>query len=377
MSTKIGTYADVEALLKEKGRSHLLVGNGFSIACDPVFNYGSLYKKAVANGLSDRAQSVFQYIGTNNFEAVMRLLFDGQWLNETYGLSRSGQSPFLADVEIVRNTLVSTIATSHPEHAGSIDVSKKQLAAKFLEPYHNVFSLNYDLLLYWVNMACEPGPRYEDGFRPHCDSPDDPALVFSDHLGGKKGIFYIHGALHLFTDGGYIKKHAWCRTQERLTSLIKTGLSEKRYPLFVAEGDANRKLEQIRNNGYLSYCYDKLGRIENRLVTVGFSFGESDKHICAAIAENTNIKQLVVGVFGDADSEVNQALFRSLSQIQKKRAAMLVDLTKRKRTEHQLEVFLFRSESAEIWNRNDEGPAKRLRTALMLPAVDASTSLWA
>src|SRR5687768_11341895 len=72
------------------GRCHLLLGNGFSIACDPRFNYGSLYEFAKDNGLSSRVLGVFDRLGTNNFEGVMRLLEDANWVAGHYGLTNAG-----------------------------------------------------------------------------------------------------------------------------------------------------------------------------------------------------------------------------------------------------------------------------------------------
>src|SRR2546425_11892638 len=106
------TYDAVRRALGN-GRSHLLLGNGFSIACDPIFAYTSLYQRAIAAGLSKRAQAVFDRLGTNNFEGVMRLLDDGHWVARTYGLIHSDQSEMRCDVEVVKQALVEAIAKSH------------------------------------------------------------------------------------------------------------------------------------------------------------------------------------------------------------------------------------------------------------------------
>lgn len=93
----IQSYAEIQKQLT--GRRHLLLGNGFSVACDPIFSYARLYDAAVEAGLSDRAQQVFAYLGTNNFEGVMRLLDDTHRVAEIYGLVAEGaQSQMQADV---------------------------------------------------------------------------------------------------------------------------------------------------------------------------------------------------------------------------------------------------------------------------------------
>ncbi len=338
--TDLLSYDDAVAKLGP-GRNHVLIGNGFSIACDPIFKYDSLYDGAVRSGLSARAQEVFERIGTNNFEGVMKLLDDAHWVAGIYGLLAGDTSDMLGDVEIVKKALVEAVATSHPAHTGAIADSKKSAALQFLLPYHNVFTTNYDLLSYWVTMTDEKGPQWGDGFREDEDDPDAPYVVFAKRLGDDRGLFYLHGALHLFVHRGDLCKHAWVRTGRPLTELIKQGLDEKRYPLFVAEGSSQAKLEQIQRSGYLWYCLDKFSRIENSLVVFGHSFGEGDQHIAEAIAANTKLSRLLIGVRG----EPKQALASAVAGMVTRREARL-QLHKRGKP---LDVTYYDSESARIW----------------------------
>ena len=96
--SRLLTYDEVRRRIGDK-RSYLLLGNGFSIACDPVFRYGSLYEAAVQAGLSKRAQKLFARIGTNNFEGVMKLLSDSDWVARTYELVKSKSSGMVKDLE--------------------------------------------------------------------------------------------------------------------------------------------------------------------------------------------------------------------------------------------------------------------------------------
>lgn len=307
-------YDEVAARLSD-GRSHLLLGNGFSIACDRVFTYTSLYDAAIAAGLSQRAQAVFTRLGTNNFEGAMRLLDDGYFLAHTYGLVDGGQSEMIDDLDIIKRALVDAVAQSHLEHTGEVAEERKTSAAAFLSPYHNLFTTNYDLLVYWVNMAAGSPPPYEDGFRADEDCPDADSVVFTEHLGDKQGLFFLHGALHLFLSGGALRKHSWSRTGRRLTDQIREGLDRGHYPLFVAEGTAERKLEQIQRSAYLSYCHSKLGRITNRLVVFGHSLGSSDSHITDVLARNDKLKEIFVGLYGDEQSAASRDTRHAVEQL--------------------------------------------------------------
>ncbi len=91
-SNRLLTYEQVRAAIGN-GRSHLLLGNGFSISCDSRFLYGKLFDFAKTNGLTERVLGVFERLGTNNFEGVMRLLEDADWLARHYGLLQARRNP--------------------------------------------------------------------------------------------------------------------------------------------------------------------------------------------------------------------------------------------------------------------------------------------
>lgn len=346
-ATAVLTYQDAVAALPT-GRKHILLGNGFSIACDPVFRYASLYDAAISAGLSARAQSVFQRIGTNNFEGVMRLLEDAQWVAEAYGLLDAGDSEILRDVEIVKRTLVEAVASSHLPHTGSLSDEKKLAAKAFLEPYYNVFTTNYDLLPYWVNMSIPAGAIWGDGFRADAEVPDAPYVVFTERLGSDRGLFYLHGALHLYIALGELRKHTWSRTGIPLTRLIAAGLSEGSYPLFVAEGTGEKKLEQIQRSGYLWYALDKFARLKGPLVVFGHSLGDSDGHIANGIADNGDLRQVLVGLHGDPKSAANQAIYASTLRMTARRQ----QLAKRRSRTKPLEFVFYDSAKPSLGARS-------------------------
>src|SRR5688572_29474385 len=57
------------------GKKHLLLGNGFSVACKKdVFNYEALYKSADFSNLSGKVAELFASLNTTDFEEVMKAL---------------------------------------------------------------------------------------------------------------------------------------------------------------------------------------------------------------------------------------------------------------------------------------------------------------
>lgn len=337
-NSSILTYEDV--LLGIEGRRpSILLGNGFSIACDPIFTYRSLYQAAVEAGLSERAKKVFHRLGSNNFEGVMGLLEMSHWVAITYDLVRLGeQSGMLTDLEIIKDALIRAIGNSHLSHPGEIQEHRRERAVEWLRQYAMVFTTNYDLLLYWITMNGNP-PLFDDGFR---NDPDDlDSLVYSFYSRDRR-MYYLHGALHLYLQEGRLCKHRSGTDGLCLTDLIRESLSQGRYPVFVAESSAENKLSQIHRSPYLSNCLDKFGGLTGKLVIFGHSLGDTDRHILDSIARNRRLSTLYVGLHGDPENASNQTIQAAARRLRDQR-------TQRSGWEP-LDVYFFRSESACLWD---------------------------
>src|SRR5258705_3362835 len=265
MSNGILKVTEVRKRIEQK-RSHLLLGNGFSIGCDSIFSYGSLYD-AIADTLPEKVRATFEHLGTNNFERAMRLLEEGAWITDLYNPDLKAADEMRERLDVVKSALIKAVAEKHLARPGDVQEWRLSTCVEFLKPFHNVFSLNYDLLLYWTEMHGLSVLQGRDGFRDSVDDPDAEYCVFSEHVRDEKGIFFIHGALHLYVEDGEVRKHTWTKSGKPLIELIQAGLQLNEYPLFVAEGDSLKKREQILANGYLDYCLGKLGRIKDPLVT--------------------------------------------------------------------------------------------------------------
>jgi hypothetical protein len=345
MSAKILTYRDVLDELPDT--KHLLLGNGFSIACDSVFSYPNLYIFAEQNGLADHVRAVFQHFGTNNFEGIMRLLEDAQWIAQHYGLEPqdSKVSSMAYDLQSIKKALLSAIAKTHLPFPKSIVEERKDRCVDFLAPYKNVFTTNYDLLLYWVAMHGSKSLQRQDGFRSAPEDPTAEYLVFHEHIKGNKGILFLHGALHIYVVDGEVRKHSWIRSDTRLIELVKRGLDRGEYPLFVAEGDSNKKLEQIQRSGYLSYCLGKLERIEQALVIHGLSLGESDQHIVNVLSDDSELERVYIGLHEDFDSVSSKQIRNTASRMIKRR-----NKNRRLAKFKELAVRYYDSKTARVWD---------------------------
>ncbi len=161
----------------------------------------------------------------------------------------------------------------------------------FLDSGGNIYSTNYDLLLYWVLIRNSNIVKHVDGCGRELENPDELAQgeepIWSSELTwgnnrGKQNTFYLHGALPFFDNGIAITKEEY-DSDNYILQKISARMEEGEYPIFVTAGDGQQKLKHIMHNRYLTYCYENLCEAEGSLVTFGFHFGEYDEHIIQAI----------------------------------------------------------------------------------------------
>lgn len=314
------SFEEVITSLRKKGRTtSLLMGNGFSMAYDKeIFSYNALYNFLQSQD-DELLTKLFGAIKSKNFELVMQQLDTTIALLDVFGADNSVKQQILEASDKLKKGLLKSVKELHPEHVYKIPDEKSAACASFLHLFLDtggqIFTTNYDLLLYWVLMRQE-GAQHIDGFGRELENPlevqEGEDEQWSDLIWGpnraKQNIHYLHGALHLFDAGSEIIKEQYDWTGYLLEH-ITARFDEGSYPIFVTAGNGDEKLEHIRHNRYLSHCYDQLLCIEGSLVTFGFNFGPYDEHIIDAInrAAKHGMKvpdrlwSVYIGTYSEAD----------------------------------------------------------------------------
>lgn len=165
-----------------------------------------------------------------------------------------------------------------------------------------------------------------------------------------RGLFFLHGALHLYSDGKMVRKRVWKDTDIPLVSQIRSALEAKKYPLVVAEGKSDSKLEQIQGSSYLSNCLRKFQGIEGHLFTFGHSLSEQDQHIIDIISKNLGLRYLWIGIRGDFSKPSNQRLFDQAHEMQRRRLDH-IGIRKLRSKKGDLTVRFYDADSAKVWGR--------------------------
>lgn len=323
---------------------HLLLGNGFSIACrSDIFTYDALFDNADFEDLSTHAREAFDALGTTDFEAVMQALERASALIELYEpASQSLADEMRADSEALREVLINAIADSHPDHPNQISDNSYASCKHFLSHFDRIYTLNYDLLLYWTLMQSEIAPplNFDDGFRTP-DEGERDYVTWEPENTYNQDLYYLHGALHIFDDRTEIQKFTWINTKTRLTEQIRSALRNEMYPLFVAEGNQSQKFDNIRHSDFLSKAYRSFLNIRNTLFIYGHSLHPSDEHFLRCI-EKGYLDQLFISIYGDPLEEDNQRVINRARQLSRNR--------EEEKEEHPLDVRFFDAESASVWN---------------------------
>ena len=340
-------------------KRHLLLGNGFSIACKPdIFSYGSLFEEAKKT-MSKELAAIFEAMGTQDFEDVIRALQNAATIVSVYRPKFTATKKLLlADADKLKAGLIQAVAGRHPARPNSIADDRYHACRKFLSYFIGdeadgmVYTMNYDLLLYWALMHEEEDPAnlinlgHDDGFRKDADNLEAPYVEWQGE-GAAHGqcVHYLHGALHLFDAGYQLQKYTWINTGEALVDQANEALKRNLFPLFVAEGDSRSKLTKIQHSAYLHHSFKSFAKVcqvgsreGTALFVFGHSFAKNDAHVLNMIGRG-KVAHLFVSLHGDSSSKANKVIRGNVEKI----AGL------RPRGYPSLKVDFFDADSAKVW----------------------------
>lgn len=282
MSYTIHDWRDIS-----KNFSHtLLVGNGGSVAVHDDFGYTGLFEAAqVNNFIDEKVADVFARFDTNDFELVLRRLWQAKQVNTALEIAVKEVDDAYA---AVRGALIQTVQKVHV----SYDDAKPHLDPiyKFMRGFRTVVSLNYDLLVYWAaqygNDALGSRYHFKDGFNRAQFSNDWEKYRESYQDVENPTIFcYPHGNIVLGITETLEEQKLIAGSQNLLDSIIDVWGAGTRIPLFICDGKSEQKLEAILKSPYLRSVYNgPLNAIGESLAIYGWGIAKQEQHILDCIA---------------------------------------------------------------------------------------------
>ncbi len=281
----------------------VLLGNGFSQAWNAaIFNYASLFQVANFGDRDVQIRTLFERLNTWDFESVMRTLLSAELVGEVHGFEQGVIDTIKSDQAILKEALLTAVSDNHPRLPNELTRAQYEAVRKFLSRFSQIFTVNYDLLMYWArNQDLEPAWKTDDGFR---------AAQLWKGYGTDQAVHFLHGGLHLYEDPTGIRKHVYTgEVGGGIVGQVRDNLNQQppRFPLFVAEPTYQKKKERIDRSPYLSYCLRALTSVATPIFILGHSMDQNDMHIFEAIRKSA-VRQIFVSVFGDEHSDANRRL---------------------------------------------------------------------
>jgi len=339
--TKLITFN--EALADARDNSDemaVLLGNGFSIEFAPqVFSYDALAKEASLDALSVDKDELFAALNSNNFEVVIDKLKAGAALARLYPGDVGNADVMEADAKVVRHGLADVLADRHPLTALALTDEEVLRARTFLSNFTRIYTLNYDLLLYWV-LNRERGPHVNraDGFE-WPTAQRSTRYVWKSKPARPQRVFYLHGALHLFRHDKKLEKLTYWNDGP-LIEKLRERLEQGKYPHIVTEGKREEKESRIDKSGYLRTGLRRFGELRGALFIHGSSMSPNDAHIFELIeADSSEIDALYIGLQSTTTKSARSVIARA-KEIKEER---------RVNGGGELRIHFYDSATAHVW----------------------------
>jgi len=265
----------------------LLLGNGFSISFSDRFRYDSLFELFLS-GRKPKEQALLRAFETSNFESILSDLAGAIRVNSLFGIPTDVLD---RAASTVRRGLVKAVERQHPRFS-DLSLSRLTSISEQLDSFGDVYTTNYDCLLYHVVMRSRDRHNADNRVRPYNDyfwsRLSGKHLKFMDHQNYPKykHVYYLHGALFIFRSLDEDLKLSTSGSAELIDAVSQEILAGE-IPLFVSEGTAQEKKRAILRSRYLRFASEKLKSSRDAIVVYGSALGAQDGHVIEAIRSST------------------------------------------------------------------------------------------
>ncbi len=337
--------------IKDDFKDALLVGNGGSMALSPNFSYSSLYSYAVKQKLlEEKAKDVFEKFQKKDrdFERVLFSLWQADYINERFNVEKRERVKIRNGYVKVRRSLINAVKDVHPNHDEI--ATTLQIVGEFVSHFSTVFSLNYDLTLYWASIQKNSidSNKLNDGFnklvRYNSKQTTDTFAFDVDDNELKKAnnktsnVYYPHGNLLIYQTRATKEEKKIAANKNAIETITEFWAKNDGNPLFVCEGTSESKLKSITSSKYLSHVYhEELPRGGDNLTIYGWGIGEQDSHILSQLAQGAYQNIAVSIRVGDKENRQLDQEIRDICQ-------------KLKLITPQTNIVFFDSASSGCWN---------------------------
>jgi hypothetical protein len=363
----------IKNIIKECRQSEcgvdIIFGSGFSNGICAAGNnkvnliYPSLITEVERLVTSKRIKSLLakNMANENNLEYYIKLMNDSTlcipFLNNTDYLNDTSfdENNIIKDIINLKKAIIDTIEQIHPKSWVPYG-SQITYCARNLNTFRRIYTLNYDLIIYWAilkhNEIFSDTKQFVDGFS-HKPRRSPNLLTYSDS-NNKANILYLHGAIHLVTDlNGDTRKicksksNAWINLADLIHKLKNSRLLTNYQNLVVLEGTTEKKIKIISQSSYLHKCHQRLQANTCNIIIYGCSILDNedeinnDSHIWRAVIRSS-CNKIYIGIHIDPFSvdDFNDRKNKIILALENK---YCIGDIKRK-------IEFFRTDTEDIWS---------------------------
>jgi len=293
-----------DEIKEEFSNANILLGNGFSINFSDTFRYEYLYKSFIKS-CSNTYKKLFKGLNTCNFEKVLKSLENNKIAKTVCESLNINYNEFENHKIEIKKGLIKAVNNIHPKSTDSIWSKVNRVSSQFCE-FDDIFTTNYDILLYYIILWLNNKDKYKFGdyfssISPIGYGPPDKKYTFFNNKTDSRHrhhIYYLHGALFLFE-----QNFNTCKIKAKsnwLLNNISEEIENNHYPIFVSEGTSDSKRKAIKSNDYLTFCIEQFENKINsdkRLVIFGHSLSDQDQHLVDII--NKNCEKIAISINSD------------------------------------------------------------------------------
>ncbi len=309
---------------------HILLGNGFSLSflqnlgiTNPKFSYSQIIGDIIVgskngtytfNGDFEKAQ---QIADTYNLETIIEELYNLEKFSPVYNFDNSKINQ---DIQTLKDCLPTIISKYHPELPSQFTTDTSTISigddcytscGNFLKKFSTIFTLSYDLFLYWVINKGGLQRTFYDGFG---NKGRTAPLIWRDTYSGNgfKKFYYLHGGLHYYKtyieeefvqsfETGYPVEKIEYDGQRSIIEQIKEMVADNKFPLVVVEGNSDEKRKKIIANDVLANGFSALSGVSGSVFIFGANLlSDEDNHLIQAMAKSS-VQNIYYGLYGDDD----------------------------------------------------------------------------
>lgn len=176
-----------------------------------------------------------------------------------------------------------------------------------------------------LKLPCDDGFRYRYSDDDYQDLDIDRSLHWEIGRETGQSLYYVHGAMHIFSDGSDIEKLSYLNSGMPLAEQVRQAINRDRFPVFISEGSTDHKLARIKKNGYLSRTFSSLKSIKGNLFIFGHSIRDEDDHVFDFINQNTKGLSIYIGLYGSVSDEHNRFIIHKVEKWKKEYPAKIFE----------------------------------------------------